>query len=91
VTDTAVIQIIAQMMLVVAKVTAPLLLTSMAVGLTVSIFQSVTQIQEMTLTFVPKVAAVALVLIIAGHWMLAQLTGFTHDLYNMIPQLIAGA
>jgi len=91
VTDTAVIQIVAQMMMVVAKVTAPLLLTSMAVGLTVSIFQSVTQIQEMTLTFVPKVAAVALVLILAGHWMLSQMTGFTHDLFNMIPQLIAGA
>ena len=90
-TDTAVIQIVAQMMMVVAKVTAPLLLTSMAVGLTVSIFQSVTQIQEMTLTFVPKVAAVALVLILAGHWMLSQMTGFTHDLFNMIPQLIAGA
>lgn len=89
-TDTAVIEIITQMLMVVAKVTAPILVTSLAIGLSVSLFQSVTQIQEMTLTFVPKVAAVALVLVIAGHWMIAQVMAFTFQLYAMIPRLIAG-
>ena len=90
-TDTAVVNIVMQMLTIVAKVTAPLLLTALAVGLLVSLLQSVTQIQEMTLTFVPKVAAVALVLVIAGHWILGQLVGFTHQMFAMIPQLIAGS
>jgi len=90
VTDTQVVNIILQMLIVVAKVTAPILVTSLAVGLLVALFQSVTQIQEMTLTFVPKVAAVAVVLVISGHWMIGQLLTFTTQLFNMIPQLVNG-
>jgi flagellar biosynthetic protein FliQ len=90
-TDTAVIGIVTQMLIVVAKVTAPILVTSLVIGLSVSLFQSVTQIQEMTLTFVPKVGAVAVVLVVAGHWMLSQVISFTFGLYAMIPRLIAGA
>ena len=90
-TDTSVIQIMTMMLMLVAKVTAPILVTALAIGLTVSLFQSVTQIQEMTLTFVPKVGAVALVLIISGHWMMGQVITFTHQLFNMIPQLVSGA
>src|SRR5437870_2809559 len=56
-TDTAVIEIAVQMMVVVAKVSAPILLTSLGVGLAISLFQSVTQIQEVTLTFAPHVSA----------------------------------
>ena len=89
-TDTQVVNIILQMLIVVAKVTAPILVTSLAVGLLVALFQSVTQIQEMTLTFVPKVAAVAVVLVISGHWMIGQLLTFTTQLFNMIPQLVNG-
>ena len=89
-TDTAVIEIAVQMMLVVAKVAAPILITSLAIGLAISLFQSVTQIQEVTLTFVPKLAAVALVIVISGHWMLNEVVGFTHQLFDMIPRLIAG-
>ena len=88
-TDTAVIEIALQMMLVTAKVSAPILLTSLAIGLAISLFQSVTQIQEVTLTFVPKLAAVALVIVISGHWMLSEVVGFTHQLFDMIPRLIA--
>ena len=51
--------------------------------------QSATQIQEQTLTFVPKLAGVALVIVITGHWMLAQIIGFTQSLFEMIPHLIA--
>ena len=89
-TDTAVIEIAVQMMVVVAKVSAPILITSLGVGLAISLFQSVTQIQEVTLTFVPKLAAVALVIVVSGHWMLNEVVGFTHQLFDMIPRLISG-
>ena len=88
-TDTAVIEIALRMMTVTAKVSAPILLTSLAIGLAISLFQSVTQIQEVTLTFVPKLAGVALVIVVSGHWMLGQLVGFTHQLFDLIPRLIA--
>ena len=88
--DTQVIEIALKMMTVVAKVTAPILVTSLAIGLVVSLFQSVTQIQEVTLTFVPKLAGVALVILISGHWMLSQIVGFTNELFATIPRLIAG-
>ena len=88
-TDTAVIEIALRMMTVTAKVAAPILLTSLAIGLAISLFQSVTQIQEVTLTFVPKLAGVALVIVVSGHWMLGQLIGFTHQLFDLIPRLIS--
>jgi flagellar biosynthesis protein FliQ len=89
-TDTAVIEIALKMMIVVAKVTAPILIASLAVGLSISLFQSVTQIQEVTLTFVPKLAVVALVILIAGHWMLNEIVNFTQELFASIPRLLAG-
>lgn len=67
------------------KVGMPLLLAGLLVGLIVSIFQAVTQIQEMTLSFIPKILAVALVLIVAGPWMLDQIVSYTSDLYHSIP------
>jgi flagellar biosynthetic protein FliQ len=60
-------------------------------GLVVSLFQSVTQIQEVTLTFVPKLIGVGLVLMLSGHWMLAELIGFTNHLFDMVPQLLQSA
>ena len=70
------------------KVGLPLLIASLAVGLLVSIFQAVTQIQEMTLSFIPKILAVAVVLIVAGPWMLNQVTNYTTDLYRSIPGMV---
>lgn len=66
----------------VIKVAAPVLLVSLAVGLMVSIFQTVTSIQEQTLTFVPKILAVFLSLIVLGNWMLNELTGFMITLWS---------
>ncbi|MCM1134823.1 MAG: flagellar biosynthesis protein FliQ [Clostridium sp.] len=66
----------------IIKVAAPLLLVSLAVGLIVSIFQTVTSIQEQTLTFVPKVVAIFLTLILIGHWMLNQMSGFMETLWS---------
>ena len=70
------------------KVGLPLLLAGLVVGLIISVFQAVTQIQEMTLSFIPKLLAVAVVLIIAGPWMLDQMVGYTADLYRSIPGLV---
>jgi flagellar biosynthetic protein FliQ len=69
------------------KIALPVLLVSLVVGLAVSIFQAVTQIQEQTLTFIPKIIATAAVVIVAGPWMLDQLVGYATDLYTSIPQL----
>ncbi len=66
----------------VIKVAVPVLLVSLIVGLIVSIFQTVTSIQEQTLTFVPKIIAVFLALIILGNWMLNELSGFMISLWS---------
>ncbi|MDD2211463.1 MAG: flagellar biosynthesis protein FliQ [Clostridia bacterium] len=66
----------------------PLLGVSLLVGLIISIFQATTQIQEQTLTFVPKIAMVFISLIIFGPWMLNLLVAFTTNLFSMIPHLI---
>ena len=65
----------------VIKVSAPVLLVSLIVGLIISIFQTVTSIQEQTLTFVPKIIAVFLALIVLGNWMLGELSGFMETLW----------
>jgi flagellar biosynthetic protein FliQ len=64
---------------------APMLLLGLAVGVLISILQSVTQIQEMTLTFVPKLIATMLALIFFGPWMLRMLISFTVELYSKLP------
>jgi flagellar biosynthetic protein FliQ len=66
---------------------APVLLVAMAVGLVISIFQATTSIQEQTLTFVPKIAAIMIVLALLGGWMFGSLAQYTRDLFAMIPQM----
>jgi flagellar biosynthetic protein FliQ len=85
--DTMVLEIALQAIIIAAKLAAPILLVTLAVGFGISLLQSVTQIQEVTLTFVPKLAAVALVLLFAGNWMLAEMVSFTEGLFEMIPRL----
>ena len=70
------------------KVALPMLGAGLVVGLIVSIFQAVTQIQEQTLAFIPKILAIAGVLIVGGPWMLNQLLSYTTDLWSRIPTLI---
>lgn len=83
-----VIKLAMDALMLTLKVGLPLLLASLVVGLIVSVFQAVTQIQEMTLSFIPKILAVAVVLIVAGPWMLDQLVGYTSDLYHSIPGMV---
>ena len=73
---------------VTALLAAPLLISALAVGLLVGMVQAATQIQEMTLTFIPKLAVLALALIVAGSWMLGLITDFTINLIEQIPELI---
>ncbi len=67
---------------------APLFLAALVTGLVVSVFQAATQINEMTLTFVPKLVAVFATLVIAGHWMITLITDFTRRLLESIPTVI---
>jgi flagellar biosynthesis protein FliQ len=80
-----VLQIFTSSMKTAMLVMSPVLLTTMVVGLIVSIFQAATQIHEMTLTFVPKILAVAACLLILFPWMLNQLTSFTINLFTNLP------
>lgn len=70
------------------KVAGPLLLAALVVGVLVSVFQAVTQIQEQSLSLVPKIAAVAVVIVVLGPWMLGELVSYTADLYNAIPTMV---
>ena len=87
-TDTQIITIGLQSMTVAAKLSAPILLTALIIGFAISLFQSVTQIQEVTLSFVPKAAGVAIALLVTGSWMLHELITFTNTLFAKIPQLL---
>jgi flagellar biosynthetic protein FliQ len=80
--EIIVIDIARQALYLVLKASAPMLLTSLVVGLIVSILQTVTSIQEQTLTFVPKLIAVFLVLMLFGGWILDSLKGFMIELFT---------
>jgi flagellar biosynthetic protein FliQ len=84
-----VISTIAQETVLVAiKLVAPILLSSLAVGLIVAMFQAATQINEQTLTFIPKLAIIIIVLMLAGPWMLQVIVDFFQNLMHQIPVLI---
>ncbi len=78
----------AQAMQVMLMVAAPLLLTALVVGLLVSIFQAATQINEQTLSFIPKLVAMLVVLMIAGPWMISIFTDFMRRVFESIPGAI---
>jgi flagellar biosynthesis protein FliQ len=87
-TDTTVTEIAVQSIILATKLAAPILIVSLAVGLGIGLIQSATQIQEQTLTFVPKLLGVALVIVLAGNWMLGETIGFVNHLFDMIPELL---
>ena len=70
------------------KIALPILLVGLGVGLVISVFQAITQIQEQTLTFIPKIVATVAVLVIGGPWMLDQLLQYTTELWLSIPDLV---
>ncbi|QAY60063.1 flagellar biosynthesis protein FliQ [Microbacterium protaetiae] len=86
----AALDIGAQALLIAGKLAAPLLVTALVVGFAISLLQSITQVQEVTLSFVPKAIAVALALLIAGNWMITELISFTNEMFARIPTLLSG-
>ena len=86
--QTAVLTILQQTLWVVAELSGPLLLTALVIGVAVSLFQAVTQVNEMTLSYVPKIIAIGLVLVLAGPWMLQTLLDYTARLYSSLPTLV---
>lgn len=86
-TQIMTLDIMRKAFLSIIMVAGPILVIALLVGLTVSILQATTQIQEQTLTFVPKILAVIVGLIIFGNFMLNKLVSLTNELYNLIPML----
>jgi flagellar biosynthetic protein FliQ len=86
--DAQVLHIIMQAMVVTAKISAPVLIVSIAVGFAVSLLQSATQIQEASLSFVPKLIGVAVVIAVAGKWMLDTLVSYTQQLIESAPHIL---
>ena len=81
-TQEVIIDIFTQTLVLIIKVSAPMLLVSLVVGLVISILQTVTSIQEQTLTFVPKLLAIFLTLMLAGNWILTSLKEFIIELFQ---------
>lgn len=80
--EEQVIDVMRSAILMIIKVSTPMLLVAIIVGLTVSIFQTTTSIQEQTLSFAPKIVAIFLSIIVFGPWMMGMLTGFINELYR---------
>jgi flagellar biosynthetic protein FliQ len=88
--QNAVLDIAMQALILAAKLSAPMLVTSLVVGFAISVFQSITQIQEVTLSFVPKAIAVAIALLVCGHWMITEAVDFTNAMFGLLPRLLGG-
>ncbi|HEY2043902.1 MAG TPA: flagellar biosynthetic protein FliQ [Jatrophihabitans sp.] len=87
-TDTAIVHLGMKCMLMAFQLAAPTLLTALFIGFGISLFQSATQIQEFTLSFVPKAIGVGIALLLSGSWMMHSMVSFTQDLFAQIPSLL---
>jgi len=87
--QNTVVNLASQLMTLALKIGGPVLLVGLVVGLVVSLFQAVTQIQEQTLTFIPKIVGLGVLIVVLGPWMLQQLVSYTQQLFLAIPQLIS--
>lgn len=81
-TEDVILNLSTMSLTTIVKVSAPMLIAALVVGILVSVFQAITQINEATLTFIPKMVVVALVIVILGPWMLDNLTEFTTEMFN---------
>ena len=87
-TDADVLQIVAGALEVATKLSAPILLATLVIGVVVSVIQTVTQVQEQTLSFVPKLVGVGLIVLFGGHWMMRELVTWVTQLWTTIPSLV---
>jgi len=88
VNQDTVVNLASQAMSLALKIAGPLLLAALLIGLLVSVFQAVTQIQEQSLSLIPKIAGVAVVVLVLGPWMLGQLVSYTTALFTAIPTMV---
>jgi flagellar biosynthetic protein FliQ len=89
-TQDTVVSVAVSAMELALKVGAPIMLVGLVIGLGVSVFQAVTQIQEQTLSFIPKIVGMAVLIVVLGPWMLGQLITWTQQLYAGIPSMVGG-
>jgi flagellar biosynthesis protein FliQ len=87
-TPETIISVGQQALVITALLAAPMLLAALAAGLLIGMFQAATQINEMTLSFIPKLVGMAGTLVVAGPWMLKTIVGYTRELFESIPGLI---
>lgn len=87
-TDTVVLELLRQTFWISLKIGGPILAVALVIGVAIGLVQAITQIQEMTLTFVPKAIAIAAVVLFFGSWMMESLIIFTTDLFDRIPELV---
>ena len=87
---SAVMDIMVRGLVLTGELAAPIVVTALVVGFAVSLVQSITQIQEVTLSFVPKAIAVAIALVVCGQWMISELVSFAHLLFDKLPALLGG-
>jgi flagellar biosynthetic protein FliQ len=87
-TDTAIVHLGMKAMMMAFELAAPVLLTALLIGFAVSLFQSATQIQEVTLAFVPKAIGVGVALLVSGSWMMHSMITFTQQLFAQLPSLL---
>lgn len=85
--DVELLNILTGALAVSARIAGPLLLVALLIGVAVSLFQAVTQVQEMSLTFVPKLAGIAVTLVFAGSWMLRELLTWVESLWAILPTM----
>ena len=85
--DAAVLDIVAGAFAIAAKIAGPILAVALIVGVVISLLQTITQIQEMTLTFVPKLVGAGVVVLVAGNWMLREVVNWIQGLWSLIPSL----
>lgn len=85
--DAQVLDIAKDAFLLALKVAGPVLLAALLIGVAISILQTITQIQEMTLTFVPKLVGIGLVVLLSGKWMLGEIVAWINGLWSLIPGL----
>ncbi len=83
-----VVELLRQSLTLTFMVSAPLLMMALAVGLLIGLFQAATQVNEMTLSFIPKLIAIGVVLVLTGNWMLNQMVEFTRDLIISFPSMV---
>jgi flagellar biosynthetic protein FliQ len=86
--ETEAVHLLARGIVVASQMLVPILIASLVVGVVVSLVQAATQVQEMTLSFAPKLGVTVVVLLMMGPWMIGQLVDFTRELFQMLPQLV---